>query len=299
VIIKIQGNVSLVSEGARVCRCELRGRIKKGAEGESTPLAVGDRVLFREIDQETGVIEERLPRRSRFLRQATMASRDAEARMAQVLAANVDQLVVVAATREPAYKKRLIDRILVSAEKGGLEALLCVNKIDLADRAVVERDLAVYGRIGYGLIFTSALSGLGLDELKGRLVDRTSVFAGPSGAGKSSLLNAIQPGLKLRTGSVSRATGKGRHITTGVSLLRLSFGGYVADTPGIRGFGLWAVSRDELRDLYPEFRRPAELCRFRNCAHREEPDCAVKAALERGEIDRDRYESYMRIYESL
>jgi ribosome biogenesis GTPase len=310
-VIRVEGAFCLVQldgpgEG-RVVRCPLRRALRFLAEGDRAApprgpgrLVAGDRVVLAEAanDPEPSfVIEGVRPRRTKFARRAAGEKRLRE----HVVAANVDQVAIVVAVREPEWNPGLVDRLLVAAEKGGLEPLILANKVDLLDaegRAALERELGTYRAIGYRARATSVVSGEGLRELREALCGRTTVFAGPSGSGKSSLLNAIEPGLRLATGEVSRATRKGRHTTTSVSLLPLREGGFVVDTPGIREFGFFDVTPDELRGFFPEFQR-AGPCRFPDCSHAVEPGCAVREAAEAEKIDRRRYESYLRMRESL
>ncbi|HPD14599.1 MAG TPA: ribosome small subunit-dependent GTPase A [Planctomycetota bacterium] len=276
-------------------RCSLPGkwRLRKGAQ--TRPIAVGDRVRFSLLPSGEGVVEGVEPRKGGKLSRKAAGEREAE----QVVAANVDQLVVVASVAEPELNRRLLDRLVVSGEHGGLDVAVCLNKIDLADAAAYEPVLELYRRLGYRALATSAVSGVGLEDLRAALRDKTSVFAGQSGVGKSALLMSVQPGLDLRVGDVSASTGKGRHTTTAVSLLPLEFGGYVVDTPGIREFALYNIERDELQHCFPEMAERFGQCRFADCSHRHEPGCAIAAAVESGAIDPERYESYCRIYESL
>ena len=174
-----------------------------------------------------------------------------------------------------------------------------MNKCDEGDPAEFEPTIAPYRETGVPVVFTSAVSGLGIDELRGYMTDVTSVLSGQSGVGKSSLINAVQPGLRLKVGDIGEKTGKGRHTTTWVSLLRLDFGGYVVDTPGVREFGLWEVDRAGLDGFFPEISELASGCRFPDCSHSHEPGCSVKEAVEAEEIRTVRYDSYLRILESL
>lgn len=212
--------------------------------------------------------------------------------------ANVDQVVVVFAAAHPEPRLRMLDRFLVQSEMSGLPAVIVVNKSDLVDRSEIESRFSVYVRAGYPVLYTSVLTGEGLEGLRDRLCGRISVLTGPSGVGKSSLLNVLEPGFRLRTGEVSEAVRKGRHTTVMAELLPLSCGGYVADTPGLRELGLWGVSRDRLDECFPEFRPYLGDCRFgRGCSHTHEPDCAVRAAVESGEVSLDRYESYRTLWD--
>jgi ribosome biogenesis GTPase len=284
----------ILSEGQSV-RCPLPGKWRLARGDQARQIAVGDRVELSIQPTGEGTLGEILPRHGGKLSRKAAGEREVE----QVVAANVDQLVVVVAAADPPLNRRLLDRLIVSGEHGELQVVVCLNKIDLADAAAFEPVLEVYRRLGYRAFATSALRGLGLHALREALKDRTSVFAGPSGVGKSALLNAVQPGLELRVEPVSAATRKGRHTTAAVSLLPLSGGGYVVDTPGIREFALYDVERGELKHYFPELAQRFGQCRFADCSHLREPGCAVARAVEAGEIDPERFESYCRIHESL
>ncbi|MGD0301961.1 MAG: ribosome small subunit-dependent GTPase A [Bryobacteraceae bacterium] len=248
-------------------------------------VAVGDRVLFQPDRRR---IQEVLPRR-------TVLSRadPHNPRIERVIAANVDVVVNVVSLKTPPLRPGLIDRYLIAIGKSGAEPLLCVNKIDLLESPEELDAMRPYQDIGIPVILCSASTGAGLDELSQTLAGKLCVFAGHSGVGKSSLLNALDPRLHITTGHV---TEKGRHTTTSSALYQLPNGATIIDTPGIREFGLWDISPDDLRRYYQEF--PAYQCAFSNCTHTHEPDCAVKQAVARGEISKARYESYVRIFES-
>jgi ribosome biogenesis GTPase len=258
---------------------------------DSTLITVGDRVR---VDCATGIIEEVLERRTRISR-ASKIHREVE----QVLVANVDQLVVVSSVQDPYLKPGLIDRYLITAERHGIAAVLCLNKIDLADPEDWEEVAEAYRGAGYPVLVCSAATGEGLDTLREVLRDRVSVLSGQSGVGKSSLLNALDPALGLTVGDVVRQTRKGRHTTTHSRLIPFCFGGFVADTPGIKEFTLWRMEEAEVGTLYPDIRVWAPKCRFSNCTHTHEPDCAVEAAVERGEISPLRYRTYLQVMETL
>lgn len=213
----------------------------------------------------------------------------------QLIAANIDQMIVVASVKNPAFKMRLIDRFMITAMQGGVQPIVVVNKIDFKHDIDLEKVEKIYDSVGIDVILTSAKRRLGLDKLQEALKNKESVFVGQSGAGKSSLLNAIQPGLKLRTGDVSEKTGKGKHVTSVVELFPLDFGGFVVDTPGLRALGLAGLDKRNIDQFYDEIFETSHNCRFSDCRHKAEPDCAVKAAVENGEIYRERYESYIRI----
>jgi len=291
VIVRGYGLYYDVATEAGLLRCTLRGALKRPRRG-TDPAAVGDRVRATlttpETDPPEGVIEAILPR-ERTLSRLARGTADVE----QVIVANPDQLVAVFAIHEPEPHPRLVDRFLLIAEARGLDAVLCINKIDLAAPGDVTRFTEPYRVAGYPIVETSVRTGAGMDALRARLDGKVSAFAGPSGVGKSSLLNALAPERQAeRTGSISRATGKGRHTTTWTTLFRIGPDTYVADTPGIRALQLWGVHLDELDQLYPEFRPFLGECYYADCRHLNEPGCAVRAAVETGAIHPDRYESY-------
>jgi ribosome biogenesis GTPase len=205
----------------------------------------------------------------------------------------------VFACAQPAPHLRMLDRFLVAAESSHLPSIVCANKVDLIDTEEAHALFGLYERIGYEVHYTSAKTGQGVDALRARLAGKLSVLSGPSGVGKSSLLNAVQPGLGLLAREVSQATTKGRHTTVAPELLRLEVGGYVADTPGLRSIALWDVEPGELEAYFPDIRPYVAGCEFSDCTHTHEPGCAVRDALERGEIDPARYESFLRLREEV
>jgi ribosome biogenesis GTPase / thiamine phosphate phosphatase len=292
----------------------LRGRVKKSNAGrrpdgslrrdtissaaETLKLVIGDRVVLEQDDADSAwAIAEILPRRSRLARRAPGGGRGE-----RVVAANVDQVVVVFAAANPEPHPRMLDRFLVIAEANELAARIVINKVELVGGTEVARQRWTdYERAGYPVHYTSVKRTEGLESLHQVLAGVVSVLTGPSGVGKSSLLNSIFTGLNLRVGEISESVNKGRHTTVGGYLHPLpgAEGGYVADTPGLREVGMWALSPTELDGCFPEFRPFLDGCRFGDCTHRVEPGCAIRDAVARGDVSRARYESYVKLSEEL
>jgi ribosome biogenesis GTPase len=297
-----------------VVEASLRGRVKKSNAGrradgslrrdtissaaDTLKLAIGDRVLLdRDEAGGASAIAEILPRRSRLARRSPGGGHGE-----RVVAANVDQVVVVFAAANPEPHPRMLDRFLVIAEANSLSARIVINKVELVGGADAARERwRDYERAGYAVHYTSVKRQEGLDTLHDALAGVVSVLTGPSGVGKSSLLNAMFPGLNLRVGEISESVNKGRHTTVGGYLHPLpgTDGGYVADTPGLREVGMWALSPTELDVCFPELRPFLDGCRFADCRHSVEPDCAVRMAVERGDVSRARYESFIKLRDEL
>ncbi len=279
-------------------QARVRGKFRLEEHDVTNPVAVGDRVAMRMDADGTGLIVDLLPRHNKLSRRA--AGRRAERE--QILVANVDAAWCVQAAKLPSFNPGFVDRFLVMAEAYGVPAGLVVNKADLIEREDHAEDIAywqaLYEGIGYPVLLVSAETGEGLPAFRARLEGRTSVVAGPSGVGKSTLLNAVEPALGLRTGAVSKKTRKGKHTTTFAELLPVA-GGYVADTPGIREFGIWDMAPEELSGYFTEMLPYLDDCKFSPCTHDHEPDCAVKEAVENDEIAPERYLSYLGILASL
>ena len=274
----------------RTLICTLPGRFKQGRRTVKNPVVVGDVVVVQPLEGAEGVIERIEPRRNELARASAGGTG-----LKQVLAANLDLVVLAFALHEPELNVARLDRYLLAAEQSGIPSLILITKLDLGTREEAEAPLRPYRDIGYPVVISSSKTGEGLDDLRRWLAGRTSAVIGSSGVGKSSLLNALQPGLRLRFGEVSAATGKGRHTTTAAELIPLDIGGYLADTPGMRELTLWDVAPDELPELFPEFRPYLGACRFNRCTHVHEPGCAVRRALEEGLIDPGRYRTYVKI----
>lgn len=299
VIKAISGFFTVETEQGQVV-AQLPGRLKQEWQSSSI-VAVGDHVTLTLNDDGSGTIESVAERHSALSRtRPSPEARRLASDQEQVLVANPDQVVLVFAAKNPAPSLRKLDRFLVVAEVNGLTAVICVNKIDLLttdEKEEILRQFTIYETIGYRVIYTSAVTGAGIDELRACLHDKISVLTGSSGVGKSSLLNAVEPGLGLKVRAVSQATGKGLHTTRYAELFPLAAGGYVADTPGIRSLALYDLEPWELDAYFREIAPLVEACQFSDCSHRHEPKCAVRAAVADGRVAPERYESYLRLRE--
>jgi ribosome biogenesis GTPase len=286
-VLERDGSAYRVGMDDMEVRAVLRGKVKL----DTPKVVVGDVVRLEAgpggglhaivgIEPRRTVLERRVP----------------EGRGVRPIAANIDQVFVVVATRSPDPIPQLIDRLLVLAEADGIAAAVVLNKVDLdPGTAIAER----CRRSGYPVHPTSVKTGEGVESLKAAMTGKASVVTGPSGVGKSSLLNAIQPGLRLRTGEVSRRIRRGRNITVSSVMLPLEGGGYLVDTPGFSEVGMWGVDPRELADCFPDFRPFLGDCRYADCRHRKEPGCRVRDALEGGGISPDRYQSYLALLQEL
>jgi ribosome biogenesis GTPase / thiamine phosphate phosphatase len=287
-VLSVHGLTSVVETAdGQIYQCATRRLLKTLSTDQRNVLAAGDRVLFRPVpgsQPAEGFVQRVEPRHGTI-------SRAVRGRQ-HVLVTNVDQLLIVTSAAEPRLKPNLIDRLLLTAEKGRVPPIICINKVDLVDIASLQPLVGVYGRMGYQVLLLSATTGLGLERFRRLLIGRESVVAGQSGVGKSSLLNMVDPSLQLRVAAVSEETEKGRHTTTTARLLRLSCGGYVVDTPGIRQFQLWDLIPEEIAGLCRDVRPYVSLCRFPDCTHTHEEGCRVKDAVADGQVDERRYVSY-------
>jgi ribosome biogenesis GTPase len=280
--------------------CGLRGRLRQGPRDAVRLAVIGDRVRFRPgkaAGERAGSIEDVLPRRNSISRPAPTG--DDRRPREQVLVANLDRLWVVVARDEPPAHTRFIDRILAAAAHQGVPAGLVVNKVDLGGGLDPRMLVELYEQVGIPVLLCSATANLGLDILRQRLAAGICCLVGPSGAGKSSLVSRLSPHLELRIGAVAEKTGQGKHTTTVSRLYRLDDGGYLADTPGLREFGLWGMLRVDLALAFPDLAQHAHECRFRDCLHVEEPGCAVRTAAAEGRIAPLRYASYRALLDEL
>lgn len=294
-VLSISGEGSCVDVDGKTYLCSLKGFLKKEKTLSKNLIAVGDVVFIEPSSFEAGTIVGVAPRYS-FLSRT-----DISGKKEQIIAVNIDLVVICLSLKEPTLKPALIDRYLIAAEKGRLHPLIVINKIDLLDPASSEEKqlfqdfLLLYESLGIPIVAVSVHTGVGIESLRSLLQNKTSVFAGQSGVGKSSLLNACFQ-LSLRTGDLSLKTAKGAHTTTMAQLIRLPQGGYCIDTPGIRSFGLWKLTKDDVIHHFAEFQHMD--CKYPDCTHRTEPNCAVLDELEKGKISSLRYESYVNLLEA-
>lgn len=288
-VLSVFGLTSLVqADSGQLYRCNVRRLLKTLNTDQRYIVSAGDRVWFRPEQGDEGFIERVEPRRG-------MLCRTSKGRR-HVIVSNVDQLLIVASAAEPYLKPNLIDRFLVTAEKHRIRPIICINKIDLVNPAELQPLAGVFGQMGYDIVFVSAKTGFGIDRLRTLVLGQESVVAGQSGVGKSSLLNAMEPQLDLRVREVSAENQKGKHTTTTAQLIPLQSGGYLVDTPGIRQFQLWDVIPEEVIGYFRDLRPYLNNCRFPDCTHLHEADCAVKDAVADGRLDARRYESYCQIF---
>jgi ribosome biogenesis GTPase / thiamine phosphate phosphatase len=289
-IVRAQSGFYTVETDKGAITCRLRGLLKRGPR-RGDVAAVGDWVSITPLGDATGVIEQ-VNLRSRLL---SRLAPNPQGAYHQIIIANPDQAVFVFSCAQPAPRYGMLDRFLVIAEKQNIPAIIVANKIDLVGLAVARQSFGHYEPLGYPVFYTSACSGEGIDRLRGQLASKLSVFAGPSGVGKSSLLNWLLPGLDLDVREVSRATRKGKHTTVVREMFHLPGGGYIADTPGLKALALWDIAPEELDGYFPELRQRVAQCLFNDCTHIHEPGCAVRLAVELGEVHAQRYNSYVKM----
>ena len=295
-IIKSTGSwYRVLSENGDEIDCRIKGKFRIKGITTTNPLAVGDRVEFdMEPDQETGVITKLHERRNYIIRKSVNLSKQA-----QIIAANLDQAYLIVTLASPRTSLGFIDRFLVTAEAYDIPAGIIFNKLDLfSDEGleILEEYKAIYTNLGYPCYQVSAVKKTNTEQIRALLQDKVTLFTGHSGVGKSTLINSILPDLDLKTGAISDWSDKGMHTTTFAEMFTLPFGGFLIDTPGIRELGIIDIEKQELGHFFPEMRSRMKDCRFHNCRHINEPGCAVLEALDEGEIEPSRYDSYLSIY---
>ena len=289
-VVSVHGLKSRVlADHGQMYECAVRQVLKSLSIEQRHVVVAGDHVLFRAESTRDGMIERVEPRRG-------VISRTSRGQQ-HVLVANVDYLLIIASAAEPGLKPALIDRFLLTAQQCSLRPVVVVNKIDLVDSVSLQPMLGVYAAMGFRVLLTSAETGVNIDYLRCLLKGKQTALAGQSGVGKSSLLNAVQPGLGLAVAEVSQDNDKGRHTTTAAKLIPMQGGGAVFDTPGIRQFQLWDISASEVAGLMPDLRPYVSACRYPDCLHLSEDDCAVKHAVADGRIDARRYDAYCHLLE--
>ena len=289
---------NVLTDGGETFTCRLRGNFRIRGNKQTNPIAVGDHVAFQILDDGTGFITDIHERRNCIIRRATKLSKQTH-----VIAANIDQLCIVATLGFPRTSTGFIDRLLVTAEAYHIPSVIIFNKCDLYNDelwAIHNEIKAIYTNAGYPVFEVSALSGMGVDTIKNLISGKVSLFSGHSGVGKSALLNAIDPSLHLKTGEVSEWSLKGKHTTTFAELFPINVKpSFLVDTPGIKEFGMVDFTPEELSHFFPEMRKVLHDCHFANCTHRHEPGCAVKAAVSSGLISEERYQNYLNILDSI
>lgn len=296
-VLKSTGiHYKVLGESGTIYDCSIRGKLRTREFDITNPVAVGDNVIIETDKKNTaGLITDVEPRRNYILRKSSNLSRQA-----QIIAANIDQVFLMITIKLPETPVEFIDRFLISAEAYRIPAKIIINKIDLYDQYDIEKmDYleSMYTRIGYEVIKVSLRDKMNIEVLKEMLKDKTSLVSGNSGVGKSTLLNELNPALNLKTGEISDYHKQGKHITTFPEMHRMTFGGFVIDTPGIRGFGIVDMEKNEIYHFFPEIFKTSKDCKYNNCLHLDEPGCAVREAVKNGSIDYLRYRSYLNIME--
>ena len=289
-VVRATGSWYDVLHDGETMRCRIRGRLRLKGVRSTNPVVVGDEVACEADEGGDYVIADILPRRNYVIRRASNLSKESH-----IIAANVDQALLMASLRSPETPTEFVDRFLVTCEAYKVPVTILLSKLDLQDAEAVAEFRAVYEGAGYRVLEVSVREGRGVEEVRELLAGRTTLVSGNSGVGKSTLIQAIDPSLDIRTGEISESHHKGRHTTTFSTMYPLAGGGAVIDTPGIKGFGLIDIDEAELWHYFPEMMRVAPACRFYNCTHTHEPGCAVTEAVKAGEIAWPRYESYLKI----
>lgn len=297
-VIKSTGSWYTLSDlgTGQTVESRLKGKIRLEGKRSTNPVVVGDIVLYETDETGSSVISSIEERKNYMIRRSPNLSKESH-----IIAANIDQAFLVATLVQPTTSCEFIDRFLVTAEAYKIPATIILNKSDLYDSPEMAEAVAefknIYDSAGYEVMETSTVTGAGIDELRRRLKAKISLISGNSGVGKSTLINTIDPALDLRTGSISQSHFKGMHTTTFSEMFPLAEGGYIIDTPGIKGFGLIDIEKDEAARYFPDLFKVSEGCAYYNCTHTHEPDCAVKAAVEDGTVHESRYISYLKLLE--
>ena len=298
-VIKTAGGSSWVrlDENGRIVECKVKGKFRLKGIRTTNPVAVGDKVTVSISTGEVSYITDILPRTNYIIRRASNLSKESH-----ILAANIDQALLVVSLKQPETPIVFIDRFLATCEAYNIKASLIVNKADLFDEDCMELAEGMkylYTSLGYGFLITSAESGEGIEELKQITKDKLSLMAGNSGVGKSTLINILVPGANLRTGEISDQHQTGMHTTTFSEMIDLPYGGELIDIPGVKGFGMIDFKKDEVSHYFPEIFKASASCKYGNCRHTGEPSCAVKDAVEQHYIAQSRYNSYLNILEEI
>ena len=299
IVIKSTGSWYTVktTEG-EIIDCRIKGNFRLKGIRSTNPIAVGDQVELTVSQEDSnlegaiiGLITNIIERRNYIIRKSSNLSKESH-----IIAANIDQAFLIVTIKHPVTTTTFIDRFLVSAEAYRIPCHIIFNKIDIYDEqetALMNSIVDIYEAIGYQCLKISATDNVGIEELKMMMKDKTNVFSGHSGVGKSTIINCIQPGVLLKTGIISDSHHKGKHTTTYSEMIDLDFGGFIIDTPGIKGFGLLEMAKEEIAHYFPEMFRLLDNCQYYNCTHTHEPGCAVKKAVEEGQISESRYDTYV------
>lgn len=304
IVIKSTGSwYTVETENGEIFECKIKGKFRIKGIKSTNPVAVGDRVeftiqssLYQENEQNFGLISGIEERKNYIIRRSQNLSKQSH-----IIAANIDQAVLVVTLFFPVTTTTFIDRYLASAEAYRIPVLIVFNKIDRLNdeqKTTLNSIINIYSKIGYPCISTSATTNIGIESLKQALKDKINVVNGHSGVGKSTLINILEPGLKLKTTDISEVHSTGKHTTTYTTLYKLNFGGYIIDTPGIKAFGMLEMEAWEISHYFPEIFKISSNCQYKNCSHTHEPNCAVKTAVEKNEIAQSRFTSYIGLLET-
>lgn len=295
IVIKSTGSwYTIRAENGELLECRIKGKFRMDGIKNTNPVAVGDQISYElESELNRGVITELEPRRNYIIRKSTNLSKQSH-----IIAANLDQAFLLVTLSSPRTSTGFIDRFLITAEAYGIPAVLVYSKIDFySEEELVELQKRIndYEKIGYPCYEVSAVTGSGVEKLKSVMIGKTTLLSGHSGVGKSTLINILDPALDLRTGIISEAHSKGKHTTTFAEMFELSSGGFIIDTPGIKEFGMFDMTKEELSHFFPEMRLLFNQCKYNSCLHLSEPGCAIKKAVDAGEIAASRYNTYLAI----